>query len=715
MPSGPSRCRAASGAGGYSRRGAVQDPRAPVESAARPIRRNPRCGLPSVADPSWQTPLSKKQSDLSPWTVQDSADLYQIQNWGEPYFSVGSDGQVVVHPAGLAGDRIGLDDLVKDLIKRGYDLPVLLRFSDLLRHRVHSVSESFRRAIEEYGYRGRYRPVYPIKVNQQRDVVEELVEHGREFSLGLEAGSKPELLVALAHMDNPEGLIVCNGYKDVGYVETAMLAQKLGRHAIIVVDRLDEIETIIRVSRRLDMRPHIGVRARLAAKGAGKWVESTGDRSKFGLGAAELMRVVERLREENLLDCLDLLHFHIGSQITSIRAVKASLREASRIFVELHALGAGLSLLDIGGGLAVDYDGSKTNWHSSANYTLQEYANDVVSAVQEACEQKGIPHPDIVSESGRALVAHHAMLVFDVLGRAELSVEAPPASAAEHDSQVVRSLYETLQSLNRKNFQECYHDGVQLKEEAVSLFTLGYLDLAGRALAESIFWQLCARVRRLIRELDYVPEEFEGLERALADTCYCNFSVFQSMPDHWAVKQLFPIMPIHRLDEEPRRRAVLCDLTCDSDGKVDEFIDLHDTKRVLEVHDAKPGEPYHIGVFLVGAYQEILGDLHNLFGDTHAIHVSLDGEGGYEIDRVVEGDCINEVLGYVQYGREDLVRRVRRAGERAVRRGALKLEELALLMRRYDEALSGYTYLSADDVDATVAAAATTTTTPSEG
>ncbi|MEY2981736.1 MAG: biosynthetic arginine decarboxylase [Planctomycetota bacterium] len=643
--------------------------------------------------------MSKTNSELRSWTVRDSAELYQVQNWGGDYFSVREDGQVVVHPDGSGGAQVGLLDLVRDLEKRGYEMPMLLRFSDILRNRVQTLSKSFGQAISAYDYRGVYRPVYPIKVNQQRDVVEELVEYGRESRLGLEAGSKPEVLVALAHMDNPDGLIVCNGYKDIGYVETVMLAQKLGRHAIIVIDRFDELETVIKVSRRLEMRPHIGVRARLAARGAGKWVESTGDRSKFGLTTAELVGVVDRLKEEGLLDCLELLHFHIGSQITAIRAIKDALREASRIFVELHQLGAGMSLIDIGGGLAVDYDGSKTNWHSSTDYTLQEYANDVVSAIQEACDLKGIPHPDIVSESGRALVAHHALLVFDVLGQASLPIEAPVASLADHESPVVRSLYEAWKSLSKKNYQECYHDALQNKEEAISLFNLGYLDLRGRAAAEQLFWLVCMKVRRIVRELDYAPEEFEGLERVLADTYYCNFSVFQSMPDHWAVKQLFPIMPIHRLLEEPRRRAVLCDLTCDSDGKVDEFIDLHDTKRVLELHEHKAGEPYYVGVFLVGAYQEILGDLHNLFGDTHAIHVSLNGDlGSYEIERVVDGDSINEVLGYVQYGREELMRRVRRAGEIAVRNKQLKLEELALLIRRYDEALSGYTYLSRDDV-----------------
>ena len=641
--------------------------------------------------------MGRQSQDLHVWSTQDSSDLYQVSAWGDGYFDVGDDGQIEVRPDRAGSGRVKLHDLVDDLAQRGYELPVLLRFSGILRDRIRSLSGAFAEAIENYGYQGRYRPVFPIKVNQQRDVVEELVEHGRPFGLGLEAGSKPEVLVALAHMDNDEGLIVCNGYKDAGYIETVLLAQKLGRHAIMVIDRFDELQTAIRVSRQLDMKPHLGVRARLAAKGAGKWVESTGDRSKFGLSASELVRAVALLRSQGMLDCLELLHFHIGSQITSIRAIKGALREASRTYVELKGLGAGLHTIDIGGGLAVDYDGSKTNFHSSANYGLQEYANDVVAEIQQACDDRGVPHPDIVSESGRALVAHHSVLVFDVVGRAGVPLQEPPESAKEHDSQPVRSLYEAWETLSVKTAQECYHDALQFKDEALSLFNLGYLDLEGRALAESIFWAICARIRRLADGLDHVPEEFQGLERLLADTAYCNFSLFQSMPDHWAVKQLFPIVPIHRLDRQPLRRATLCDLTCDSDGKIDEFIDLHDVKRVLELHDPEPGESYRLGVFLVGAYQEILGDLHNLFGDTHAIHVSIGEDGGYEIERVVEGDRVSEVLGYVQYNRDELVKRVRRAAEEALRRGDLKLVELRRLLQRYDEALSGYTYLTDAD------------------
>jgi arginine decarboxylase len=639
----------------------------------------------------------KKPADLRPWTIRDSTDLYNIQAWGGEYFSVSEKGHVVINPGGPGKMAVSLHDLVEDLQRRGYQLPMLLRFSDVLRHRVTAICGAFQTAIRESGFNGRYRPVFPIKVNQQRDVVEELVHFGRPHDMGLEAGSKPELLVALAHMDNPGGVIVCNGYKDTKYIETALLAQKLGRYVLIVIDRFEELETIIRVGRRLNVRPHIGVRARLASKGAGKWVESGGEKSKFGLAAIELVKVAQRLREVAMLDCLEMLHFHIGSQITAIRAIKDALRESCRVYAELHALGAGLKFIDVGGGLGVDYDGSKSNFHSSTNYSLQEYANDVISAVQMACDEKKIPHPDIVSESGRALTAHHAVLVFNVLGHDMVSIKPPEPEVADHPSTTIRSLYEVWKGLSRKNFQEGYHDALQLKEEAISLFNLGYLDLEGRAVVENLFWAICDRLQKIVSELDYVPDELEGLERALADTYYCNFSVFQSVPDHWAVKQLFPVMPIHRLHERPARKGILVDLTCDSDGKMDEFIDLRDVKHTLELHEYQD-KPYYLAAFLVGAYQEILGDLHNLFGDTTAIHVSIDESHGYSIDRVVEGDTVNEVLDYVEYRKDDLMRRVRACAEDAMRRGALRLEESALLLKHYEESLAGYTYLTQDDL-----------------
>jgi len=574
-------------------------------------------------------------------------------------------------------------------------LPLLIRFSDILKTRIQQLAGSFQQAIVENEYKGAYRGVYPIKVNQQRHVVEELMEHGRPFNLGIEAGSKPELLVALALQDNPEALILCNGYKDRAYIETAMLAQKLGRQIIIIMDRMGELETILACARDLEVRPVLGVRARLATKGAGKWIESAGDRSKFGLTTAEIVTTVDRLRQEDMLDCLQLLHFHIGSQITNIRAVKDALRESSRIFVELHALGANMRFLDCGGGLGVDYDGSQTNFHSSVNYTLQEYASDIVSQVAEACNASGVPHPDIVTESGRALVAHHSALIFNVLGTNEILDGQVPASLSKDEHKVIKQLYETYESISRKNFQEAYHDALQIKEEAITAFNLGYLDLKARARVEQLFWSVCERILKIVRDLPYVPDELEGLEKQLSDTYYCNFSIFQSMPDHWAVRQLFPTLPIHRLNRAPTRRAVLADLTCDSDGKMDQFIDLRDVKHTLELH-APNGEPYYIGSFLVGAYQEILGDLHNLFGDTDAVHVRLDGDD-YRVEHVVAGDSVSEVLSYVQYSKEDLVSRVRRAVEVALREKRLTMAESGRLLRRYEEALEGYTYLTESD------------------
>lgn len=635
------------------------------------------------------------QTELRAWTVNDSLELYNVNGWGRPFFSINEAGHVEVTPAGPGSTKVDLKELVEDLRSRGLNLPLLIRFSDILRTRVEQLCGSFQQAIADNDYKGSYRGVYPIKVNQQRHIVEELVEYGRPFNLGIEAGSKPELLVALALQDNPEALILCNGYKDRAYVETALLARKLGRQVIITMDRLGELDTILRASTELEIRPVIGVRARLSTKGAGKWVESTGDRSKFGLTTAEMVRVVERLAAEGMLDCLQLLHFHIGSQITAIRAFKDALREAARIYVELHELGANMRYLDCGGGLGVDYDGSQTNFHSSVNYTLQEYAADLVSQVAEACNSKGVPHPDIITESGRALVAHHSVLIFNVLGTNEMLLGQIPESLGPSEPLVIQQLYETYTGVSRKNFQEAYHDALQLKEEAITAFNLGILDLRARARVEELFYATCERILKIVRDLPYVPDELEGLEKQLSDTYYCNFSLFQSLPDHWAVRQLFPTLPIDRLNKPPTRRAVLADLTCDSDGKMDQFIDLRDVKHFLELH-ALNGEPYYIGSFLVGAYQEILGDLHNLFGDTDAVHVRLDGDT-YRVDHVVEGDSVAEVLSYVQYSKDDLISRVRRAVEAALRDKRLTMAESGRFMRRYEEALEGYTYLNVSD------------------
>jgi arginine decarboxylase len=634
-------------------------------------------------------------TELRAWTVKDSLELYNVNGWGRPFFGINDAGHVEVTPAGPGSARIDLKELVEDLRSRGLNLPLLIRFSDILRTRVEQLCGAFQQAIAENDYKGAYRGVYPIKVNQQRHVVEELIEYGRPFNLGIEAGSKPELLVALALQDNPEALVLCNGYKDRAYIETALLAQKLGRRVFITMDRLAELETVIASSRELGIRPLIGVRARLYTKGAGKWVESTGDRSKFGLTTAEMVRAVDRLREEGMLDCLQLLHFHIGSQITNIRAIKDALREASRIFVELHGLGANMRVLDCGGGLGVDYDGSQTNFHSSVNYSLQEYAADVVSQIAESCHAAGVPHPDIVTESGRALTAHHSVLVFNVLDANQMLLGQMPESLAKDEHRVIQQLYETYQGVSRKNFQEAYHDALQLKEEGITAFNLGLLDLKARARIEELFYATCEKILKIVRDLPYVPDELEGLERQLSDTYYCNFSLFQSLPDHWAVRQLFPTMPIDRLDKLPSRRAVLADLTCDSDGKMDQFIDLRDVKHFLDLHPVN-GSPYYVASFLVGAYQEILGDLHNLFGDTDAVHVKV-ADDHYRVEHVVEGDSVAEVLSYVQYSKDDLISRVRRAMEEALRERRLTPAESGRLMRRYEEALEGYTYLTVND------------------
>ena len=632
------------------------------------------------------------QTDLRAWTVKDSIELYNVNGWGRDFFSINAAGNVEVTPSGPGSLPIDLKALVDDLRSRGINLPVLIRFSDILRTRVEQLFGAFQQAIAENDYKGSYRGVYPIKVNQQRHVVEELLEYGRPFNLGIEAGSKPELLVALALQESPEALILCNGYKDRAFIETALLAQKLGRRVVITMDRMGELDTILAAAADLDLRPVIGVRARLSTKGAGKWVESTGDRSKFGLTTAEIVNTVDRLRAVGMLDCLQLLHFHIGSQITNIRAVKDALRESSRIFVELHAMGANMRYLDCGGGLGVDYDGSQTNFHSSVNYTLQEYAADIVSQVAEACNAKGVPHPDIVTESGRALTAHHSVLVFNVLDTTQMLLGQIPESLAKDEHRVIQQLYETYQSVSRKNFQEAYHDALTLKEEGITAFNLGILDLKARARVEQLFYATIEKILKIVRDLPYVPDELEGLEKHLSDTYYCNFSLFQSLPDHWAVRQLFPTMPIDRLNKAPSRRAILADLTCDSDGKMDQFIDLRDVKHYLDLHPLN-GEPYYVASFLTGAYQEILGDLHNLFGDTDAVHVRVQGDD-YGVEHVVEGDSVAEVLSYVQYSKDDLMSRVRRAAEAALRDRRLTPAESGRLMRRYEEALEGYTYLT---------------------
>lgn len=629
---------------------------------------------------------------MEKWKVQDAVETYGVRNWGKGYFGVNDLGHVTVHPDKNPEQAVDLKELVDQLQERGIQLPILLRFTDILRHRVGEINEAFRTAISEYDYRGNYCCVYPIKVNQQRHVVEEILDFGKAFHFGLEAGSKPELLAVLALTDGGETPIICNGFKDDEFIKMTVLARKMGKHIIPVVEKFTELETIVRYAEELGVRPILGVRIKLAARGAGRWKFSAGFRSKFGLSLTEALEAFEFLKQRDLADCLQLVHFHLGSQITNIRNIKGALTEAARVYVELHRVGAGLRYLDVGGGLGIDYDGSQTDFESSVNYTLQEYANDVVFRIKSVCDEAEVPHPTIVSESGRAVVAYHSMLVFDVLGVSNFDRYQAPPEIPEDAPQQVLDLQGIYRDLSKKNFLEGYHDAVQAIDETLNMFNLGSLTIEMRALSERLFWAVCGKVLKMVRELDFIPEELQGLETLLSDTYFCNFSIFQSMPDSWAINQLFPIMPIHRLNEPPTRRAVLGDITCDSDGKIDQFIDLRDVRSTLQLHPYN-GQPYYLGTFLLGAYQEILGDLHNLFGDTNAVHVSLDETGQVNLDAVIKGDTVREVLAYVQYSADELIASMRKDVERAVRAGKITLNESRQLLRFYESGLEGYTYL----------------------
>jgi arginine decarboxylase len=647
--------------------------------ALSPLEKNGRKG-PLVLEPTDR------------WSSLDARELYDVASWGKGYFSISDEGHVLVHPEKDVARSIDLKQLIDTLVLRGIQLPILIRFAEILKHRLGEIHDAFDTAIREHKYNGSYCCVYPIKVNQQRHVVEEVLEFGKPYKFGLEAGSKPELLAVMALADN-DTPIICNGFKDDEYIEMAMLAQKLGRRIIPVVEKYTELELIAKYSERVGVRPTIGIRAKLASRGSGRWKSSGGYRSKFGLSTTEVMRALEELRMRGMEDCLQLLHFHLGSQITNIRQVKGAVTEAARIYAELWRAGAtGLKYMDVGGGLGVDYDGSQTDFESSVNYTLQEYANDVVYHIQNVCDESNVPHPTIVTESGRAIAAYHSVLVFNVLGVSGLGDEDVAPELPADPEQPLIDLQETLRSINSRNLLEAYHDSQQALDSALNLFSLGYLPLDQRCIAENIFWSICRRIQKLSRDLEFFPEELEGLDAMLSDTYFCNFSLFQSMPDSWAIKQLFPVMPIHRLNEKPTHHAVLGDITCDSDGKIDQFIDRRDVKRTLSLHDYK-GEDYYIGAFLLGAYQEILGDLHNLFGDTNAVHVRLSPSGEVLLEDVIKGDTVREVLNYVQFKADNLLARLRKSVEEAVREGRLGYEESGRLLRFYEEGLHGYTYL----------------------
>ncbi len=624
------------------------------------------------------------------WSTIDAGELYDVASWGKGYFSVGQNGHLLVHPTKEMNRTIDLKELVEKLELRGISLPILIRFADILKHRLGELHQAFQTSITEHGYNGEYVCVYPIKVNQQRQVVEEVFKFGRPYHFGLEAGSKPELLAVLAVADN-ETPIICNGFKDDEYIEMVMLAKKIGRQIIPVVEKYTELELIVKHSQQVGVRPVIGLRVKLASRGSGRWKSSGGYRSKFGLTVSEALKALDEMKMLGMEDCIQLLHFHLGSQITNIRQIKGAVIEAVRIYVELKRAGAGLRFMDVGGGLGVDYDGSQTDFESSVNYTLQEYANDVVYHIQNVCDEAEVPHPIIVSESGRAIAAYHSALVFNVLGVTGFG-DDPNTQVPEDAEQPLIDLQETNRGLSSKNLLESFHDAQQALDSALNLFSLGYLPLYQRSLAENLYWAICRRIQRMARELEYFPEELEGIDGLLSDTYFCNFSLFQSMPDSWAVKQLFPIMPIHRLNEMPTRNGVLGDISCDSDGKVDQFIDRRDVKKTLRLHTYN-GEPYILGSFLVGAYQEILGDLHNLFGDTNAVHVTLSDTGEVILNTVVQGDTVREVLDYVQFHARTLLDAFRHDVELALREGKIGYEESGRLLRFYEDGLNGYTYL----------------------
>ncbi|MBL8825888.1 MAG: biosynthetic arginine decarboxylase [Planctomycetaceae bacterium] len=630
-------------------------------------------------------------TDVKPWTINDVTELYDVDRWGAGYFSIGKDGHLLCHPQKDSKRSIDLKELVDSLQLRGIDLPILIRFADIVKHRLGEIHTAFQNAIREHQFKGNYCCVYPIKVNQQRQVVEEVLNFGRPYNFGLEAGSKPELLavMAMAGNDTP---IICNGFKDAEFIEMAMLAQKIGRRIIPVVEKYTELPLILHYAEKIGVRPQIGFRVKLAARSTGRWQGSGGYRSKFGLTVSEMLRALEELKSRDMEDCFKLLHFHLGSQIPNIRHIKAALNEAARVYVDLVGRGAGLEFLDVGGGLGVDYDGSQTNFESSVNYTLQEYANDVVYHIQSICDEAGVKHPTIVSESGRAVVAYHSALIFNVLGVSGLGDAVIAPEPPQEVEQPIRDLYDTYNSVSVRNLLESYHDAQPALDMAMSLFSGGYLPLDQRSMAENLFWAICRKVQKQLHHLEYIPEDLQGIDAMLSDTYFCNFSLFQSMPDSWAIKQLFPVLPIHRLGERPSQNAVLGDITCDSDGKIDQFIDRRDVKRTLPLHSFK-NEPYYLGAFLLGAYQEILGDMHNLFGDTNAVHVSLDANGGVVLETVIQGDTVREALEYVEFDCNSLVKQMRNDVEAAVRDKRIDFQESGRFLRFYEQGLQGYTYL----------------------
>ena len=629
---------------------------------------------------------------MKKWTIEDSKELYNINGWGVSYFGINEKGNAYVMPC-KDNTEIDLRDVMDELALRDVSSPVLLRFPDILDNRIEKTASCFAQAAKEYDYKAENFIIYPIKVNQMQPVVEEIISHGQKFNLGLEAGSKPELHAVIAVQCQSDSLIICNGYKDQSYIELALLAQKMGKRIFIVIEKLNELDIIAKAAKKIGVRPNIGIRIKLASSGSGKWADSGGDASKFGLNSSELLLALKMLEEKGLKDCLHLIHFHIGSQITKIRRIQTALREAAQYYINLHKMGYNVDFVDCGGGLGVDYDGTRSSSsESSVNYSIQEYVNDCIYTFIDAANKNGVPHPNLITESGRSLTAHHSMLVIDVLETASLPSMPDEFEPTEEEHQLVKDLYEIWDNLNPRSMLEDWHDAEQIREESLDLFALGIVDLQTRAEIESMYWSVCREINMLSKSMKHVPDELRNLDKLLADKYFCNFSLFQSLPDSWAIDQLFPILPIQRLDERPTRNATLQDITCDSDGKIANFVTNRNISHVLPLHPLKKGEPYYLGVFLVGAYQEILGDLHNLFGDTNAVHISVKN-GKYSIDQVIDGETVDEVLDYVQYSPKKLVRQLETWVTKSVKLGKISLEEGKEFLNNYRSGLYGYTYL----------------------
>ena len=645
------------------------------------------------ASPTAAPPPPVKKKGESAWTPEKSAELYGVETWGHTFFGVNKKGHVTVRlEDDEAQAEVSLFEVIDGLRDRGTHLPVLLRFRDLLHSRIAEINESFRNAIRETKYRGEYRGVYPIKVNQQRQVIEEISEFGKKYHYGLEAGSKPELIAALAHMHDPEAYLICNGYKDEEFIDLALQAQKMGLRIMLVLEMPSELDLILERSRKLGILPNLGVRVRLSTKGSGHWQDSAGDKSVFGLNASQVIAVVDHLKDTGYIDCLKMLHYHQGSQIPNIAAIREGATEAVRMYCDLVKEGAPMGVLDIGGGMAVDYDGSHTNFHSSCNYSVAEYCTDIVEVISQICDKAGVSHPNLISESGRAVVAYYSVLVFNILDvtTAQTSEEAPPIP--ENAPQNLMNIIEVNKVINKKNLQECFNDAMYYRDQMRAQFFYGAATLRERGLAEAWFWHILTRISHIIAELDDdIPEDLRELSSTLVDFYYGNFSLFQSLPDSWAIDQVFPVMPIHRLDEKPRHRAVLADITCDCDGKIDRFIDKEDVAKVLPLHDFRQGEPYYLAVFLVGAYQETLGDLHNLLGDTNVVGVHLE-KGKPVYTHEVEGDTVADVLTYVEFDPKELVTRFRTFAEKAVTEGRISPKERREILDLFREGLAGYTY-----------------------